>query len=140
MLLESLAARLRAEPLPMPIAMITNDVARRHFAFLESYFSNFIEGTEFEVEEARGFVLDGVPIEHRPQDSHDIIGVFEQALSPMWSTLTLPVGVAVLDQLRERHKHQMANRPEVAPGEFKLRANRAGNTEFVARDENFQHV
>lgn len=131
-LFESLAERLRATPLPMPAPVARSDAARRHFAFLESYFSNFIEGTEFEVEEARGFVLDGIPIEHRPQDSHDIIGVFEQALSPQWSTLTLATGEALLEQLRSRHRHQMLRRPEVGPGEFKLKANRAGNTEFVA--------
>lgn len=133
-LFESLAERLRAEPLPMPPPVTANDAGRRHFAFLESYFSNFIEGTEFEVGEARSFVLDAAPIEHRPKDSHDIIAVFDQARSPTWSTLTMPAGEAVIDQLRERHRSQMANRPEVAPGEFKLRANRAGNTEFVAPD------
>lgn len=130
-LFESLAAHLRATPLPMPATVTHSAAARRHFAFLESYFSNFIEGTEFEVDEARGFVLNGVPVEHRPKDSHDIIGVFEQALHPQWSTLTLASGELVLDQLRARHLHQMQRRPEVGPGEFKLKANRAGNTEFV---------
>ncbi len=131
-LFESLAQYLRATPVPMPATVTRSGAARRNFAFLESYFSNFIEGTEFEVEEARAFVLEGVPVDHRPKDSHDVIGVFEQALSPQWSTLTLPAGEAVLEQLRERHRHQMKWRPEVGPGEFKLRANRAGNTEFVA--------
>jgi len=37
-----------------------------------------------------------------------------------------------LTQLRERHAHQMRERPEVMPGEFKDKANRAGNTEFVS--------
>lgn len=130
-LLESLAENLRTTPLPMPATVTHSDAARRHFAFIESYFSNFIEGTEFEIGEARGFVLDGVPVEHRPKDSHDIIGVFEQAFSPQWSTLTLASGETVLEQLRVRHQHQMQRRPEVGPGEFKLKANRAGNTEFV---------
>ncbi|KWT95588.1 MULTISPECIES: Fic family protein [unclassified Variovorax] len=130
-LFENFAQRLRAVPLPIPASSLTTDRARRNFAFLESYFSNFIEGTEFAVEEARGFVLEGVPVVARPKDSHDIIGVFEQALSPTWSTLTLPAGEPVLEQLRARHKKQMENRPEVGPGEFKLVANRAGNTEFV---------
>ena len=131
---ESLAAHLRSNPLPMPAAVATSAEAKRNFAFLESYFSNFIEGTEFDVQEARGFVLDGKPIAHRPKDSHDIIGVFEQALSPTWSTLTLPAGEPVLDQMRARHRHQMERRPEVNPGEFKFKSNRAGNTEFVHPD------
>lgn len=133
-LLESLAAHLRSSPLPMPSTVTTTVEARRNFAFLESYFSNFIEGTEFDVQEARGFVLDGKPIEHRPKDSHDIIGVFDQALSPTWSTLTMAAGEPVLEQLRARHRHQMERRPEVNPGEFKLKVNRAGNTEFVLPD------
>lgn len=133
-LFESLAAHLRSSPLPMPSAVATTAEAKRNFAFLESYFSNFIEGTEFDVQEARGFVLDGKPIERRPKDSHDIIGVFDQALSPTWSTLTMAAGEPVLEQMRARHRHQMERRPEVNPGEFKLKVNRAGNTEFVHPD------
>ena len=130
-LFETLAEQLRATVLPQPESVTFTDVARRNFAFLESYFSNFIEGTEFDVQEARGFVLDGVPIASRPKDSHDIIGVFEQALNPAWATLTLPSGEPIIDQLRARHRHQMLSRPEVEPGAFKLQSNRAGNTEFV---------
>lgn len=133
-LFESLAAHLRSNPLPMPVAVAQSTQAKRNFAFLESYFSNFIEGTEFDVQEARGFVLDGKPIEHRPKDSHDIIGVFDQALSPAWSTLTMAAGEPVLEQMRERHRHLMQQRPEVNPGEFKFKVNRAGNTEFVHPD------
>ncbi len=131
-LFEILAEQLRATPLPQPTSVTTTDVARRHFAFLESFFSNFIEGTEFDVQDARAFVLNGMPVETRPKDSHDVIGVFEQALSPIWATLTLPTGEPILDQLRARHQQQMQRRPEVEPGAFKLQSNRAGNTEFVA--------
>lgn len=133
-LFEHFAAHLRANPVPMPAMPAKTALARRNFAFLESYFSNFIEGTEFDVDEARGFCLEGRPIKTRPKDSHDIIGVFEQANSAPWSTLTMASGEAVLEQLRERHKHQMEYRPEVSPGEFKLVANRAGNTSFVVPD------
>lgn len=130
-LLEKLAAYLRATPLKQPAAVATTDQARVHFAFLESYFSNFIEGTEFDVQDARGFVLQGRPITTRPKDSHDVLGVFLQAVNPGWANQTLGVGEPVLHQLRDRHRDQMAERPEVGPGEFKTQANRAGNTEFV---------
>ena len=130
-LLEKLAAELRAWPLRQPAQVAHTTQARMHFAFLESYFSNFIEGTEFDVQDARGFVLDGKPIEDRPKDSHDIIGVFRQALNPGWINQTLAPGEPALAQLRARHADQMAERPEVNPGEFKVKANRAGNTEFV---------
>ncbi len=78
------------------------------------------------------FVLQGAPITERPKDSHDIIGVYEQCLSPAWSTLTLPAGEPVLQQLQDRHKLQMKYRPEVDTGAFKIKANQAGNSSFVA--------
>lgn len=130
-LFERLAAELRARPLRQPASSTRSERARTHFAFLESYFSNFIEGTEFEVGEARAFVLDGQPISERPKDSHDILGIFRQALNPGWANQTLAPGESVLEQLRSRHADQMKERPEVHPGEFKTKANRAGNTEFV---------
>ena len=130
-LFEKLAAALRSVPFRQPAAVTRSEQSRLHFAFLESYFSNFIEGTEFDVNEARGFVLEGKPITERPKDSHDIIGVFRQALNPGWANQTLGSGESVLHQLRERHADQMKERPEVGPGEFKTLANRAGNTEFV---------
>ncbi|MDD5175162.1 MAG: Fic family protein [Sterolibacterium sp.] len=131
-LFEKLAVALRSTPLRQPAEVATTPQARTHFAFLESYFSNFIEGTEFEVEEARAFVLEGKPIEDRPKDSHDILGVFRQAMSPAWRNQVLAIGEPVVAQLRARHTDQMAARPETSPGEFKVKANRAGNTEFVA--------
>jgi hypothetical protein len=130
-LFEVLAARLRARPLKQPAGSTRSERARQHFAFLESYFSNFIEGTEFDVNEARGFVLEGKPIGQRPKDSHDIIGVFRQALHPAWADQTLLAGEPVLQQLCARHADQMQARPEVGPGQFKTTANRAGGTEFV---------
>ena len=65
-LFEKLAAQLRSVPLKQPSAVTTSEQGRQNFAFLESYFSNFIEGTEFDVNEARGFVLEGKPITERP--------------------------------------------------------------------------
>lgn len=131
-LFEALAAQLRSVPLRQAPVVVKNEPTRVHFAFLESYFSNFIEGTEFDIQEARGFVLEGKPITERPKDSHDIMGVFRQALNPGWANQTLASGEPVLNQVRARHADQMKERPEVGPGEFKTLANRAGNTEFVA--------
>ncbi|WP_222946038.1 Fic family protein [Paraburkholderia sp. UCT31] len=130
-LFEKLAEELRSVPLKQPAAVAESEQGRLHAAFLESYFSNFIEGTEFGIEEARGFVLEGKPITARPKDSHDLIGVFRQALNPGWANQTLSFGEPVLNQLRDRHADQMKERPEVGPGEFKAQANRAGSIEFV---------
>ena len=54
----------------------------------------------------------------RPKDSHDIIGVFRQAINPGWANQTLNSGESVLTQLRERHADQMKERPEIGPEEF----------------------
>jgi hypothetical protein len=130
-LFEKLAAYLRTRSFASrPVAAVSPS-ALEHFAFLESYFSNFIEGTEFEVSEARAFVLESKPIDSRPKDSHDILGVFRQALQPAWALQTLAAGEAVLEQLKARHADQMRERPEVDPGQFKDRVNVAGNTRFV---------
>lgn len=130
-LFEKLAAVLRKTPLTEKPVVTKTPLAQMHFAFLESYFSNFIEGTEFEVDEARAFVLEGKSIEVRPKDSHDIIGVYRQALNPAWANQTLAAGVPILAQLQARHADQMKERPEVGPGEFKVKANRVGNVSFV---------
>lgn len=130
-LFETLATKLRSQPLLEPPDIATTEPARTHFAFLEAYFSNFIEGTEFDVQEARGFVLQGKTFSQRPKDSHDILGVFRQAHSSAWAAKVLAHNESVLTPLRQRHADQMSERPEVNPGDFKVQANRAGNTEFV---------
>ena len=130
-LIDTLAARLRSEPLVQPATPVGSAQAHVNFAFLESYFSNFIEGTEFDVQEARDIVLEGKPLPSRPKDSHDILGVFRQATEPAWRNLTLASGEPALEQLKARHADLMRARPEVAPGEFKDRPNFAGSTAFV---------
>lgn len=48
-----------------------------NLAFFEAYFSNFIEGTEFAVNEAEDIIFNGkIPI-GRPDDAHDIIGTYK---------------------------------------------------------------
>jgi len=128
---ENLAAVLRSQPIHQADEVARTPQAMIHFAFLESYFSNFIEGTEFDIQEALEIVLSGKPMPNRPQDSHDILGVFRQAVTPAWMHQVLASGPPVETQLRKRHWDQMRERPEVEPGEFKLKRNRAGNTAFV---------
>jgi hypothetical protein len=125
-----LAMRLKTISLPIEPEVALSPLAKRNFAFLESYFSNFIEGTEFEIEEARAIALEGKIDGLRPKDSHDIKGVFEQAYNPLMRARR--AGVNGFEQeLRERHALMMAQRPEVGPGDFKITANVAGNTTFV---------
>lgn len=131
-LFESLAAMLRVTPLAQKGSPTITEMALINFAFLESYFSNFIEGTEFDVSEARQIVLEGKIIDQRPKDSHDILGVFRQAINPGWANQSMAIGEAVLHQLRQRHADLMKERPEASPGDFKDRENFAGNTTFVS--------
>lgn len=108
-----------------------NGDKKLHAALYESYFSNYIEGTKFSIEQASEIVLEGKPVKNRPKDSKDIAGVFHQANEPGWRVQTLASGKPILEQLRARHAHLMEARPEVDPGAFKTEKNFAGNTEFV---------
>jgi hypothetical protein len=104
----------------------------RLFSFFESYFSNFIEGTEFTVEEAKEIVDTGIALPKRIDDSHDILGTF-QILSNRSEMNIIPATETDLTNiLRRRHNILLVGRPDMEPGVFKTRKNRAGNTEFVA--------
>lgn len=103
----------------------------RNIAFFESYFSNYIEGTEFEVDEAKQIVETGIPIAHRNEDSHDVLGTF-QLVSNRSEMMRYPQSPQeLLDILRRRHAILLSGRPDLNPGQFKQVNNRAGNTEFV---------
>lgn len=103
-----------------------------NLAFFEAYFSNFIEGTEFSVEEAAEIVFDGVIPAERPEDAHDILGTF-RIVSDQQAMKTLPTSfISFIDLLRARHAAVMEARPDKGPGEFKLKGNQAGSTVFVA--------
>lgn len=103
----------------------------RLFSFFESYFSNYIEGTEFEIDEAKQIVDSGMPIPRRNEDSHDILGTF-RILSNRAEMSRLPSTVDDLySVLQSRHSVILSGRPQLEPGMFKTKNNRAGNTEFV---------
>lgn len=102
-----------------------------NFAFFESYFSNYIEGTTFEVEEAIDIVYKGKMIENRSGDSHDIKGTFEVCSNKFELKQIANTPIDFLNLLRERHKIIMVGRPDKNPGIFKEKANRAGSTHFV---------
>jgi hypothetical protein len=101
------------------------------FAFFEAYFSNFIEGTEFLVGEAEEIVFRGAMPADRPEDAHDILGTYA-LVADAKVRATVPTDYATLDRmLRSAHARVLAVRSDMAPGEYKTRANRAGQTEFV---------
>ena len=103
-------------------------------AFYEAYFSNFIEGTEFAVEEAADIVFRGVIPEERSQDAHDVLGTWRIVSDDREMSRSPGNFAAFEDCLRSRHATIMAGRPDMRPGAFKRAANRAGSTVFVAPD------
>ncbi len=102
------------------------------FAFYEAYFSNFIEGTEFTVQEAQQIVFQGaIPVD-RPQDAHDVLGTFDLVSDPTLRARTPSSAQDLEVVLSTFHQRIMAGRPEIHPGRYKTAPNRAGGTEFVA--------
>ena len=111
-----------------------SEAAFATFAFFESYFSNYIEGTEFELEDARRIVETGVAVPTRDADSHDILGTYAVVSNRREMSRLASTPDEFLDILRERHRIVLAGRPTSFPGRFKTRDNRAGDTHFVSYD------
>ncbi|MEX2601177.1 MAG: Fic family protein [Balneolaceae bacterium] len=107
---------------------------RINLSFFEAYFSNFIEGTEFEVSEAADIVFRNAIPHDRPNDAHEILGTFK-VVSNHFEMSRLPNHFDDFTALlRGRHTEIMAARKEIHPGQFKTRRNVAGNTQFVQPD------
>lgn len=102
-----------------------------NLALFESYFSNFIEGTEFAIDEAKEIILDGKIPESRPEDAHDIIGTFRIASDIVEMQKTPKLFEEFISLLKIRHAMIMSSRQDKEPGVFKKENNRAGNTLFV---------
>lgn len=128
---ELLAAALRTALLPGIRDVAPEGDAKVHFAFIESYFSNYVEGTKFSIEEAEGIVLRNAIVPGRPKDSHDVLGVFDQAVRTGTRDGVPPPGAAFVAGLQDRHRAMLERRPEVNPGALKTEVNYAGTTQFV---------
>ena len=103
----------------------------RNFSFFESYFSNYIEGTRFEVSEAKKIIDTGIPLPSRGSDSHDVLGTYQVVSNRHEMKRELENANVFLEILQERHKKLLSSRIEKHPGEFKSKNNQAGNTLFV---------
>ena len=100
--------------------------------FFEAYFSNFIEGTEFAVDEAADIVFKGHIPRARPDDAHDVLGTWK-VVADEHEMSRLPRSFDELATLlKGRHARIMEGRPDKGPGRFKADPNRAGSTLFVA--------
>ncbi|MFY8037111.1 MAG: Fic family protein [Cyclobacteriaceae bacterium] len=101
------------------------------FAFFESYFSNYIEGTEFTVNEAKEIVNTETPLPLREEDSHDILGTYRIVSNKQEMSMCPSTPNEFIEMMRNRHAVLLQSRKSKKPGEFKNINNRAGTTEFV---------
>ena len=133
-LFQTLHAALRDHPPLSRMAPGRGPESTATLAFFEAYFSNFIEGTEFAVDEAADIVFRGVIPNERPADAHDILGTWRIVSDHREMSCTPADAPALETLLKARHASIMEGRTDNRPGVYKQAENRAGSTVFVAPD------
>ena len=109
----------------------TTNQSFRNFAFFEAYFSNYIEGTEFELEDAKKIIETETAMPNRDEDSHDILGTYKLVSNREEMNITPGKPSALPEILLYRHQVLLSARTSKNPGQFKDKNNRAGETHFV---------
>lgn len=107
----------------------------RNLTFFESYFSNYIEGTRFTLDEAEEIVFSGKEDYERHEDCHDILSHVALSGDHAEMCYTPDSPEALIKTLKNRHELLLAQRPDKKPGIFKEKANKAGSTHFVQPDK-----
>jgi hypothetical protein len=130
-LFETLQAQLMQDPEPERPEQPNSLPA---LSFIEALLSNWIEGTEFAVDEAEEIVFEGAIPEGRFEDAHDVLGTFELVNDPVRRTRVPRDPDELLALLRSHHGLMLARRPAARPGAFKVKPNQAGGTTFVHPD------
>ncbi|MCC6725086.1 MAG: Fic family protein [Saprospiraceae bacterium] len=130
-LFEKLFVALKREVFPDRPDHNTSDRSFRNFAFFEAYFSNYIEGTEFELEDAIRIIETNQPMPSRSEDSHDVLGTYKLVSNREEMNTVPETPAALLDILLYRHKLLLSARASKNPGHFKDKNNRAGDSFFV---------
>ncbi len=123
-----------------------SDGAGSTVGFWEAYFSNYIEGTVFAVDEAIQIVESGKPPADRPADGHDILGT-HRVVTDAGDRMRTPESVDhFLEIIQARNLEILSGRPEFHPGTWKTEPNQAGSYSFVEPElvegtlrEGFQH-
>jgi hypothetical protein len=109
----------------------TPGLSTTHFAFFEAYFSNYIEGTTFTVEEASEIIFEGKMIANRPEDSHDVLGTYQTITQRPFRSNPPRNEDEFLEWLKLTNYRVLSSRPEKNPGQWKEKLNQAGSTLFV---------
>ena len=130
-LFEKLFVELQQQPYKERQDVNKETNAFRNFAFFEAYFSNYIEGTIFEIEEAKSIIQTETPIINRDEDSHDVLGTYKLVSNQKEMSTTPSNPEELLNILQYRHQILLGARTSKKPGQFKDKNNRAGQTHFV---------
>jgi hypothetical protein len=129
---DSLFAYLRNHPLPSRPDRSAKPPAYHNVAFFDAYFSNYIEGTEFPVDQAIRIVFEGERPANRPEDTHDVLGTYRLA-ADQDDMRRIPTDFDdFIRLLKRRHAAILEARPDKLPGQFKTQNNQAGMTLFVS--------
>lgn len=100
-------------------------------AFFDAYFSNYIEGTDFPVDQALRIVFESEVPADRPADAHDVLGTY-RIVASLENMHRRPQDFdGFLKLLKDRHASLLESRPDKRPGHFKTQNNQAGATLFV---------
>ena len=121
-------------PVGRPVSAM-NPANNELSAFYEAYFSNFIEGIKFDVEEARDIIFANKVPEGRLEDSQDLFGTW-QVVSGTAHMSSPPTSFdAFIRQLRTDHVSVMQGHLGKNPGVFKAKDNMAGGYVFVSPEK-----
>jgi len=128
---DALVRALGSDDLPVTKTQLDRQ-SWRHQAFIESYFSNYIEGTRFAISEAEEIVFERHVDQSRHADSYDILAVYDIAVDVDEMMITPSAPEAFRQLLSRRHAFLMHDRPDKRPGQWKEKPNQAGNVMFAA--------
>lgn len=130
-LFETLFRELKQSEFPYLEEKNNTPTSFRNFAFFESYFSNYIEGTVFEIDEAKKIIQSSKPLPARNDDSHDVLGTYQLVSNKKEMEITPTTPEEFLKIISFRHSILLSARTDKNPGLFKDKNNFAGSTAFV---------
>lgn len=130
-LFEILFRELKQQEFKIRNEQNTTTQAYRNFAFYESYFSNYIEGTVFEIDTAKQIIATQQPLLARKGDSHDVLGTYQLVSNKQEMKVVPYSGENLIEILQYRHEILLIARKDKKPGKFKDKNNQAGDTSFV---------
>jgi Fic/DOC family len=130
-LFEMLFRELKNTEFPYRTEKNSTPASFRNFAFFESYFSNYIEGTVFEIDEAKKIIQTNKALPSRNDDSHDVLGTYRIVSNKKEMQITPATPEEFIKIISFRHSVLMNARLDKKPGLFKDKNNFAGSTMFV---------